>query len=639
MKFFAVLKNILIYKKARDIDKFELLEDEPIELASRGPNFVAQNTGPDDSGNENQNSETQNNNNESQNTQNKSTNENNNNNGEEKNSHENSENKKGCGNILKPLKKAELKPGKQTKNQKDNEQDSNSDNICKQLSKNVERIKKEFNYPENKDFIIREFKIKNKTDAAVIYVEGMADKEIINNFILRQLMKFNENNNKQGESPEDNSNNENGFTVQYIMDNLLAVNEAIIVKEFDRIIKEVLNGLTAVFVDGGEECIIIETRGYEKRNVDSPQSESVIRGPQEAFTENLRTNLTLIRKILRNKNLITEMLPLGKVDNRSCAVVYINGITNPKIVDEVKKRINNIDVDYLAGDGELCQFIEDHPYSLFPQILSTERPDRIGALLMEGNVVFITDGSPYASAVPITFNHLFHTSEDMSLRWQFGTFLRIIRLIATFLAVFLPGMYLSLVLYHQEMIPTELLFSIAAARENLPFPTILELILMEISFELIREASLRIPGAIGQTLGIIGAVVLGQAAVSAGIVSPVLIIIVAISGMGSFAIPNFSLAFGMRIIRFVFIFCAAIAGFYGMIAGLFITGGMICSMKSFGVPYLSPVAPKTQKGQDIIVRAPIWTQTARPDFLNPLRRNRSHESKGWDYKPKWRGDQ
>jgi len=523
--------------------------------------------------------------------------------------------------IRKSRRGAGGQPGGDTAGQSAAGQQTGGDvnNVKKTLAENLDRIKRDLHYPENQDVVIRQFKVLQQNDAFILYIDGMADNNIINDYILRQLM--------DGKGGADMQND----TVNYVKNNLLAANQVTMINVYRDIIKQVMNGLTALFIDGCEECFLVETRGFEKRSVSQPLTESVIKGPQEAFIENLRTNVTLVRRIVRNKDLITEMLPAGKVNNTTCAILYIKGITNPKVVEEVKKRINSIDMDFVTSDGVIDQLIEDHPFAILPQILSTERPDRTASFLMEGKVAIICDGTPSASIVPTTFFNLLYTSEDYTLRWQYGTFIRFIRIIAAVLALFLPGLYIALTLYHQEMIPTELLLSIIKTREIVPFPALLEILIMEISFELIREAGIRVPGVIGQTLGIIGAVILGQAAVTAGLVSPILIIIVAITGLGSFTVPNFSMAFAIRILRFVFIILGSVAGFYGIAAGLLVVLGMACSMKSFGVPYLSPVAPKTGFNPDIVVRAPIWRHSVRPDFLNPSHRKRAGAAiRGWE---------
>lgn len=494
----------------------------------------------------------------------------------------------------------------------------NSNNVYKELNKNIEEIKREFHFPTNKDIVIREFKVMRKTNACIVYIDGMADKGTINDYILRQLMT-------DQEMHEDTK-----ISIDYITNNLLAINQITKHISFDQIIMQILNGLTALFVEGCEECIIIESRGYDKRNVGKPEVETVIKGPEEGFTENMRTNLTLVRKIIRNNKLITEFIPLGKTDNLTCAIMYINGITNPKVVQEVKRRITGLDVDIITGGGGLEQLIEDHPLSLFSQLLSTERPDKTALYLMYGKIAIFCEGSPYASLAPITFFHFFHSPEDFDLRWQFGTFLRLIRLIAANLALFLPGLFIALTLYHQEMIPTELLFALSNAREHIPLPTLFELLAMEITFELIREAGLRIPGAIGQALGVLGAIVLGQAAVAAGLASPILIMIVSITGLSSFAIPNYSIAFAIRLLRFAYTILGTIAGLYGIAAGIVIFGGFICSMKSFGVPYFSPVAPKTKAEHNIVIIAPPWTLKERADYLNTVNRSRTGGTvRGW----------
>jgi spore germination protein KA len=498
-----------------------------------------------------------------------------------------------------------------------------SDKVSSDINYNFDRINKEFGSSYNADFITRKFKIAKKIGAFIANIDGMVDRTFITDFIIRPLMEinnFDEYFNASYLMP----------IVDYIIENVISVNELDKVEDCDTILLRILNGDTALFVDGCNACIMINTRGYEKRSVDKPIIENVVLGSQEGFTEHLRTNITLIRKIIKNKNLISEMINIGQTNHVFCAVLYMNGIVNQEVVKEVKKRINSIDADFIIGSSMLGQYIEDNSFMLFPQMLTTERPDRAASFLMEGKVIIIADGIPFAEAVPITFYHLLQTSEDSMLRWQYGTFLRIIRMFGVFISTLLPALYVGVVMFHQEMIPTELLASIVRTKENVPFPTIIEIMLLEISFELIREGGIRVPGVIGQTLGIIGALILGQAAVTAGLVSPILIIIVAVTGLGSFAIPNYPLGIGLRILRFFFTLLAGIIGFYGISVGLFVVACLTCNMKSFGVPFLSPVAPKTKANPDLIIRQPIWKQETRPDFLNvPNRKRQSKNSNGW----------
>ncbi len=296
----------------------------------------------------------------------------------------------------------------------------------------------------------------------------------------------------------------------------------------------------------------------------------------------------------------------------------MDGIVNPSIVDEVKRRINSIDTDFINGSGMLEQYIQDDSWSVIPTLLSTERPDRTANYIMDGKVAIITFGTPYAIIVPVTFFLLFHTAEDNSLKWQHSLILRITRMFGLLVAITLPGIYISLANYHQEMIPTSLLIAIATSRENVPFPTIVEIIFMEISFDLIREAGIRIPGIIGNTIGIVGGLIIGQAAVQASIISPVLIIIIGFTSLGNYSIPDFNLGYGTRIFRLLFIVLGALLGFLGISIGIILLIMILSSIKSFGVPFFSITSPKTRTSNDSAFNRPVWKQELRPDPINPI---------------------
>ncbi len=500
----------------------------------------------------------------------------------------------------------------------ENRSDTGNETVSDRIGDNVKYIKAAFKSTENVDIVIREFKIGWKLGACLVFIDGMADKTIINQFILRELMdkrKFNDL---------------KEIDAEFLITRVLTINQIKTETKFKNVVNNILDGMSVLFVDGSEECIIMETRGYEKRNVDKPVTENVIRGSQEGFTENIRTNLTLIHKIVKNENLQVEFIPLDITNNAKCAILYMRNIANPAVIKEVKRRLRGIKLDTILGDGMIEQMIEDSPFALVPQVMETERPDRAASFIMEGKVVIITEGTPFVISVPVTFLNLIHSSEDSMLRWQYGSFLRMIRIFGMLLTILLPSLYVALTLYHQEMIPTLLLDSIAKSRENVPFPTVIEVLIMEVSFELIREGGIRIPSITGQTLGIIGALILGQAAVSAGLVSPIMIIIVAITGLGSFTIPNYGLSVGFRILRFIFIIFGGFAGFYGVAIGLFIFGGLLVSMKSFGVPFFAPISPTTRFSGDKAMRLPIWRQELRPDAVQTVNRRRQpHISRRW----------
>lgn len=476
---------------------------------------------------------------------------------------------------------------------------------------NIDQIKKQFALPQNKDLIIREFTLGKNRRAFIAYLDGMADKTVINESILRPLFS-----NPTLATEEANKASDLG------LENIVETNDAKRLKDFNKVIAEILKGNTALYIDGLDYFLACETIGYEKRGVEAPQTEGIVLGPQEGFSENLRTNISLLRRIIRNKNLVSEFFEVGVQSSTTCAVVYLKDVINPIILEEVRRRLKNIETDFLSSSGMLEQFLEDNPYSLVPTILSTERPDRAASNIFEGKAAIIMDGSPFAIIVPVTLNEMMHSPEDAALKWQYTTGLRFVRFFAFAFAALLPGFYIALTTFHREMIPTDLLIAIARAKENVPFPTLIEVLIMELGFELIREAGVRIPGIIGNTLGIIGALILGEAAVSANIVSPVLIIIVAATGLSNFAIPNYSLAFGVRLLRFYFIFAGCFLGFYGMALALVIFVLALVNLKSFGVPFLAIVTPKSRKSRDTVIRWPVWKQEFRPDYLNPLQTQR-----------------
>ena len=469
----------------------------------------------------------------------------------------------------------------------------------------MERMKKEFNMPESKDIIMRKFKAAKETDAFILYIDGMIDKNTVNNFILRPLM-----------STENFKYFKEGSVIDYITDNVLPVNQIIKESKYDKAIDYVLNGTTAVFIDGCEECIIVENQGYEKRNIEKPVTEDVIRGAQEGFTESIHTNISLIRRIIKNKNLVAEIIPIDRTNKTNCAILYVKGIANPTVIREVKKRVTGLNIDFISGSGMMEELISNQTLLPYSHIMTTERPDRTASYIMDGKVALLIDGVPFASSMPTSFFESIQSSEDYSLKWQYATFLRYLRIFALFITLLLPGLYGSIILFHQEMIPTELLNSIIYSRENVPFPTMIEIIFMEVSFELIREGGIRVPGVIGNTLGIVGALILGQAAVQAQLASPILIIIIAVVGISSFAIPSYSMAFELRLLRFVFILFGAVAGFYGISVAFVIIIGLACSIKSFGVPYLTPIAPKARANPDVISSLPAYKQKLRPDYVN-----------------------
>lgn len=513
--------------------------------------------------------------------------------------------------VFKQPKRAysvsELKQKKDTK-EKSKKIEPGQTGVSNSLDENLDRIKKIFNLPKNKDIVIREFTIPldPPLKGAIVYIDGAANTSLIDGFVLQPIMLLTNIQAHKDANPID--------TVRNL---ILPVNQLQDAQNLQDIVDGVLNGDTAILLDRSDNALVVETKGWPVRSISDPKSEKVTQGPSDAFNESFRQNLALLRKRLRSQHLITEYFKIGWRSKTDLALVYLNNVVNPALVREMRKRIKAIEIAYVTDTGIIQQLVGDSPYSLIPTSLATERPDRVTAFLNEGHVAIVMDGSPFAIIAPITIWGLLHSPEDYYLNPVVGSFTRIIRHISFFIGVITPAFYIAITNYHPEMIPTDLLLAIAASRENVPFPVIVEVLLMELSFELIREAGVRIPSILGPTIGIVGALVLGQAAVQANIVSPILIIVVAITALGTFTIPNIAFSFTVRISRFIFILLAAVLGFFGISFGLMILTYYVTGLKSLGVAMLSPVVPYRPISGDLVLRRPFFSFDSMPKYTKP----------------------
>lgn len=527
------------------------------------------------------------------------------------------------------------------------EQDKNMEpkNIFPSTKLNLEYIKTRYNTLINSDIVIREFALcarNRQYNAFLLFIDGMVDTDLINNYVLKPLMLRNDSNTYEGN--EDRIISEaktNNITVRkvkkfnildYISSSLIPQNSLTESSTFDEIINGINSGNCALFIDTLNVAFNIDVKGFKQRSIESPKNEIVIKGSHEAFVENIRTNTSLLRRIINNESLIIQNIEVGNITKTKCAICYIKDIANSDLVSEVEYRINNLQVDSILSAGELEQLIVDSSDLGLPKVLSTERPDTASRHLLQGRVIVIVNGTPFALIVPATLIDFLSTPEDINLKPVYSNFLKGIRLLGAIITLLLPGVYVAITSFHQEIFPTELLFSILSARENVPFPIILEILLMEISFELIREASLRVPTPIGSTIGIVGALVIGEAAVSASIVSPTLIIIVAITAIASSTIPDYTFSFHLRIFRFLFILLGFMAGFLGISLGLFVYISLITNMKSFGLSTTVPFAPyvKSRGGKYFI--PPIWKREYRPTYLSPkISKDQDNISMKWRY--------
>lgn len=502
-------------------------------------------------------------------------------------------------------------------------------NLSKSLKENMNFVKSKYNSLINSDVVIRDFILtaQNKEyDATLIYIDGMVDSKTINISVLQPLMLRNKANTYIGNEKKIISEFNNNDIVtrkvkrfsleNYIYNHLIPQNDVKQTSKFEDAFSSINMGNCILFVDTLDKCFDLDVKGFNQRSIASPENEIIIRGSQEAFVENIRTNTSMLRRIVNNENLVIENCTVGHISKTKIAVCYLKDIANNDLVAEAKYRINNLDIDYLISSGQLEQLIQDDGNSLYPQMIATERPDKSTIHLLEGRVVVLVNGSPYALILPAILSDFLSSPEDTNFKFQYSNMLKIIRIFAIFLATFLPGLYVAITAYHHELLPTELLFTIEASRETVPFPTILEILLMEVSFELIREAGLRIPSAIGSTVSIVGGLILGEAAVSANLVSPILIIIVAVTAICSFAIPDFSLNFTVRICRFIYIILGYLGGFLGIGAGIFIQIILLCNLKTFGCPYITPYILNNNKRTVISYFVPpIWKRENRSNLF------------------------
>ncbi len=472
------------------------------------------------------------------------------------------------------------------------------------------------------DVIYREFTAgdRKRFKCALIFIDGLADKEVINREVLRPIMLG-----MKDDDPKTGVLHGNIYKV--ILRKALTTGEIDEEESLEESITALLSGDTLLMVDGFKKVIVIGSKGWADRGVQEPQTEAVIRGARDGFTETIRANTALLRRRLRDANLKVRHIKIGVRSKTDVVIAYMDNIVDKGVLEQVEKRLQDIVIDGVLESGYLEQFIEDIRFSPFPQIQNTERPDRVAASLLEGRVAIMTDNTPFVLLVPVTLNVMFQSSEDYYERWFIASFIRLLRYAAGFMALTLPAIYIAITSYHPGLIPSGIALYIAGTRIGVPFPAFVEAMIMELTLELLREAGIRLPGPIGQTIGIVGGLVIGQSAVQAGLVSPIMVIVVAITAISSFALSSYSLGIALRILRFALIICASILGLYGLMLGLLTILVHLCTLKSFGVPYLAPLVGDTYyELKDTPVRMPIPMMYRRPKTFaggNAIRIRRS----------------
>ena len=453
------------------------------------------------------------------------------------------------------------------------------------------------------DFITRPIYINGEPKIILFYIEGLTDTKTVD-FIVLKPMLF--------EGLPDGLN-KIGNIGEIVKQQLFAHTPVKTISELKTLVDSLLKGELCVLVEGEANALVADMKAPEKRSIEEPSTEVVIRGPKDGFTETLRTNTTLLRKRIRSTRLKMEALTIGELSQTDVVIAYIEGTASETLLQEVRKRLKQIKIDGILESGYIEELIEDAPLTPFPQIQNTERPDIVTSNLLEGKVAILVDNTPFVLIVPMTFWSGLQAVEDYYERFIYTSFIRFVRYILFNIAIYLPSLYVALTTYHPKLLPTPLLISVAAARESTPFPAIIEALIMEFVFEGLREAGIRLPKAIGSAVSIVGALVIGQAAVQAGIVSAPMVIVVATTGIASFSVPRYNLGTAIRLIRFPMLILAGIFGLYGVAIGFIALTIHLVNLHSFGVPYFTPVAPQIPTDlKDVVMRAPRFKSKAKP---------------------------
>ncbi|WP_097160561.1 spore germination protein [Bacillus oleivorans] len=498
---------------------------------------------------------------------------------------------------------------KQHKQANNSQNQINHDQLYTNLAENLQKIKETLGYSE--DIIIREFRIgrEKSIKASIIFTDGLVDTISNQEFILESLMK---------DFPQADLNTISmEELVLNIKETTLTVAEIKDISNYNSLYESLFSGNVILLINGYSVGLAISMKGGKERNVTEPSSENSIRGPREALTENIRVNTALIRRKINNPNLWLESRKMGKQTKTTVSLMYIKGIANNKVIEEIRRRLDTINIDSILDTLYIEELIQDETYTPFPTIYSSERPDVIAGNLLEGRIAILVDGTPFVLIVPAVFIQFLHAPDDYYNRSDITTLLRILRLIGLLIAMLGPSVYIAITTFHQEMLPTPLLISLAAQREGVPFPAFVEALMMEVTFEILRESGLRLPRAIGQAVSIVGTLVIGTAAVEAGIVSAAMVIVVSITAISSFIVSSYNLSISIRMLRFPFMGLAASFGFFGITFGFFAVILHLCNLRSFGVPYLSPFAPYIKEDQkDAVFQFPRWAQVSRPRFIS-----------------------
>jgi spore germination protein KA len=473
--------------------------------------------------------------------------------------------------------------------------------LSKSLEKNIKALKEIIG--EDGTIVTRQFQNRENSSikCCIIFSDGMIDDSIISRNIINPII--------EGTLLKGEKN-----TLDILQYQVIASSNVQKTSDINKILESLFSGYTVLFTEGFAEALLISTKGWQARSIDEPEGEKVLRGPREGFTESIITNLSMIRRKLKTPDLKFKFRTIGIRTRTRVCICYIDSIANKNILNELEKRLDDIEIDGILDSGYIQEIIKDSPFSPFKTIGNTEKPDVVAGKILEGRIAIIVDGSPIALTLPFLFIEYLQSSEDYYSNYYFASLNRILRIIGGMLTVLFPAFYVALVTFQQEMIPTPLILSISSSRQGVPFPTAVEVIVLLLIFEILRETETRMPAYVGQALSIVGALVLGQAAVQAKFVSAPVVIIVAVAGITGLMIPK--LKGPVILLRYLFILLASLLGMYGImfgIMGLFI---YLFAMRSFGIPYMLYLSSLNfQDIKDTAIRAPRWYMEYRPRLI------------------------
>ena len=496
-----------------------------------------------------------------------------------------------------------LKPGESYKKDAIKSDQAPSKPINSSLDHNLSMLQSKLG--QSPDFIIRNFNEKPNSSGPlfVCYIEGLVDKQLLTDLMdaVIELMGT------------ENYATADAQATAALIKKKLPLGDIQSIHNDRQLFQAILAGSAVIVIDGVEYALAATISGGSRRGVEEPTSQTVVRGPKEGFTEDISLNLSLLRRKLQTTDLKFESHTIGEYTRTKVIMAYIDGLAREEVVQDVSQRLRAIDTDSILESGYIEEFIQDGAFSPFPTILNTERPDTVAGCLLDGQVAIFVDGTPFVLLAPVTFFNFLQSSEDYYQRYDISTFLRVIRMVSFLVALLLPSVYIAITTFQQEMLPTTLLISLSAQREGTPLPALAEALMMELMFEIIREAGVRMPRVIGPAISIVGALVIGQAAVQAGLVSGAMVIVVSFTAIANFVIPYFNMASSVRLIRFGLMILGGMLGLFGIMAGLVPILVHLVSLKSFGVSYLMPYSPYFKSNMtDNVIRAPWWAMKTRP---------------------------